>query len=779
VGVTGPSGPSADSGSFEYKDDSVIGRISIDVPAASLTDLDQVRQRATAIRTEQEAIARASGDWFGYLQQIPRIADQATQSYRQMITQLERISYIQQELGGLGNVGATGTAPSGGRAAPYSTAAPPGYADPFASAGGSGMGAGHPQGYMQSMMASNPALFANMAAQRGNYVNPATLGFMGSNAAANANTGIGGTGGGQGWGAAPPGSASPQETQKSRDAAAPPDQTQSGAPTTSEPQHIPTEPHPDSPTWQKQLASVSTTAADIVNETRGGMKKGVAAGGAALVGALSSRFGGGGGGDEPGAQGASAGGGGSGFGSILKGAGLAGAGITAALGANKIIQDAGSQIQGYRNLGAESGGGAVEGAGYEMQARTMAINPFLTLEQSRSIMQTALKNGYTGKEFDTVSKMMAENLKDMNMSSAQSMDMYTTIVEKGKVSVKGFSDEMDRMKDLTRTQGDKGTSLSTREQQTQDTTGALQGAGLSGPDLTKASDEITNAFATDKTLNMITPQAAQQALSDPAFMMRMSQANGVKGVFTPDMVIPRMKEQGIDVGNAYFKTLQQVAKQAQAGSGKDVTAGTAMFQMQCKAMGLQLGDVSQYRELYLRLISGGNPADDANAAAVKAAQDPGTMGQQIGRVGDNLATSLAPLPVLAQGAGDLLSGDFSGAWNSLKSVGSDIANYSPWASNPNTALAAAQAPPPAATGKGIQPGEPGYGTSSRVDGQVTGELRVTVDRDGNPHAPPTVQVSGQQQGVNAGYGAGTMNNPSPGDPSFNHANTNWSDGGSR
>lgn len=767
--MTGPGG----SDSFEYKDDSVVARISVDVPAASLTDLDQVRERTSAIRTEQEAIARASGDWIGYLQQIPQIAEQAAASYRNMITQLERISYIQNELGGLSNVGATGTAATG-KTAPYSTAAPPNYVDPFSGMPGTGvqMGAGGHGSYMQSIMQGNPALFANMAAQRGNYVNPATLGFMGSAAAANANTGVGGSGGGQGWGAPPAGSSSTQATQKTRDSAAPPDQTQSGAPTTSEPQSVPADPHPDAPEWQKQLSSASSTMADIVNETRSGIKgKGMMGGAAALAGAIGSRFGGG---DADGE------GGGSKFGSVAKGVGAAGAGITAALGINKIIQGAGSQIQDYRNLGSVQGGGAAEGLGYEMQARAMAMNPFITLEQSRSIMQSALKNGYTGQEFDTVTGFMADNLKSMNMSATQSQQLFSTAVEKGRMSIKDLAEDMKNLKGMTGTPGDK-IDQSTRNDQYQQTMNTLQSAGVTGDELSRATTSINEAFTGDRTLATVIPDEAKANLSNPAFLMTMATANGVQGAAAPEEVPTLMQDQGISIGKGYWAAMKFLAQQAQGSTGKNVTLGAQKFYSLCTSQGISVGDYSQSRRLYLSLING-DPNSQAFARHAegeqKAAQGNGVGGEvshQFRALNSGLDAGFA--------IGDLFRGNFTGAWDDVKNIGTDIstsydaikADFSgPQDISAQARAEAAQKSAP--IGTGIQPGEPGYGTSSTVHGQVTGELRVTMDRDGQIHVPPTVQISGQQQGVNAGYGGGTMNNPSPGDPSFGHANTNFGDG---
>ena len=74
----------------------------------------------------------------------------------------------------------------------------------------------------------------------------------------------------------------------------------------------------------------------------------------------------------------------------------------------------------------------------------MALNPFLNLEQSRSIMQTALKSGFTGRIRDHHAHD-AENLKDMNMSATDSMDLFRNTVTRAhrSSSSKNMKDLMD------------------------------------------------------------------------------------------------------------------------------------------------------------------------------------------------------------------------------------------------------------------------------------------------------------------------------------------------
>lgn len=116
---------------------------------------------------------------------------------------------------------------------------------------------------------------------------------------------------------------------------------------------------------------------------------------------------------------------------LLKGVGVAGAGVAAIAGVNAAVQKTGETIHDIQGEGVQMGGGLAEGMAFESQVRTMAMNPFISTEQSRKIMQSALQTGYTGKEFDTMTEFMADNLKSMNLEVAESTKLLQQNVLKG------------------------------------------------------------------------------------------------------------------------------------------------------------------------------------------------------------------------------------------------------------------------------------------------------------------------------------------------------------
>ena len=97
------------------------------------------------------------------------------------------------------------------------------------------------------------------------------------------------------------------------------------------------------------------------------------------------------------------------------------------------------------SLGMESGGGLREGMGYQMAVQQMALNPMLTTQQSKQIVMTALSEGYTGKEFDTMTQFMADNMTEMNLSVNDSVKLLKSNVEQGGQSVKSLGTQLEAL----------------------------------------------------------------------------------------------------------------------------------------------------------------------------------------------------------------------------------------------------------------------------------------------------------------------------------------------
>ena len=754
--MTSPSGPS----NFEYSDDSVVARLAFDVPPQALTDVTQLTQALAAMATQQEYIARSTGSWLDYMQQVPQIMERANQSYREAITAMERMSYIQNEMGGHDGGNVSPGAAAGPQPGGYSTAAPAGYVNPFQGQFGMGLTPDlmSAQQHMAGLAAQDPRLYANMMAARGQAINPTLLGMVGGTAAgATGQGGMGGTGGGQGWGNAAPGSSSPQATQTGRNSAAPPDPAQSGAPTTSEPQNIPAEPHPDAPPWQKTVASTISGAQQVVNETKmggGGRASsmlGLASAGMSAAGKWAA--------NNPNALGGMAGR----LGGVAKGAAILGAGA-AGMGA---AQSIGEEYTKYQQLGSVQGGDALTGMGYESQARLLALNPFITTQQARQAMQMALSQGFRGGDFDTVQDYMLSNFKDLGIQFSQSMAIARTNVNNlepgGNVadSVRSSEDFLHALKTLS---ADGGAALPSRVDQAQSTTEALTALGVNQGSIQRGIVGLQEGFGDRPALRDTIGSIGDQVMQSPQLLQLAANQQGVHGLL-PGALAAGLTDKGLDQNQILESAAGQIAKFV-SGYPERLNRISA-FQMLMGQQGVQL-DWPQASALYDKVTGDKKPSDTARENVQKNNQ-PNPLGQA------SVWSMIKGVFTDAFNMDDngIITGDKENQGNILSDLNARIQGQDPQAKRNNEAFLAQgqsrqnppQTPQAAASGP------------VRTEGQVSGNVTITVDQNGRVTAPQTIQLTGQQKSANAGYGSAQLNNAPPGDPSYGHAQSSWGGSG--
>jgi hypothetical protein len=747
-------------GNFDYTDDSVVAKISVDVPSSAVADIMEIKQATSGLRVELEAAARAQGSWADYLREIPQLAEQAAQAQRSLITALERTSYLQ------GQVGPQRGAPGQpGPAGQYSTAAPAGYINPFTGQPGQG-NIGQAQAYMQNMAQQDPRLFANMQAQRGNAVNPAQLGLIGGTAVGGTG-GVGGMGGGQGQGAAAPASSSPQASGSNRDSSAPPDPTQSGAPTTSEPQNAPADPHPDAPAWQSSAGSVRNGAAQVLNEVRAGQgsragmmslaMKGMSAAGnwasnnpdkLAKLGAMGKGLGG--------------------LAGIAKGAGIAGLGVAGVMGINDMIQKWGATAQEYSNLGNQRGGGFAEGVDLESQAAMLSLNPSISDKDARRIVQAGLNSGLTGNALGDFNRRAEVQLKDQNLDPDLFAEMNKQVTEAG-VTIKNFNAELSDMREFAKT---GFTTNPERQQQMAQTSANLVALGGHGDALANATRDFTEGFADDPILgrNGAGNRIANQAVGSPMFQTMMGSATGNMG-HLPDATIMRLSDQG-NIEGGTDAAFQQLVKYAEGTAG-DVYDKAAVFKMLLGQMGVNVSP-QEALALYKKYTGGGSIAGDGKKR--KAAVDAGRKSDGGSGVAD----------FFTGGGQDFRDAIFKNAlhpeqWREgLTEIGAFITNdkdntytarqnnkIQQQMTNDTNSLYAPQGRPPA------PPSASPSGQHVTTQGSVQGNVTITVDQQGKVSAPQSIQLTGQQKSAYMGYGSAQLNDPSPGDPTYYHAYNGW------
>lgn len=757
--------------SFDYTDDSVIARVAFDIPHQAVGDVSQLTAAMSAMRTELESIARAQSDWMDYLRQVPEITSRANQAIREQITLMERMSYVQGEVGvgggggkfwGGGGGGAPGAAGGGGGGGGggYSTAAAPGYVNPFrdmafgtGAHGGDG-GAGGMGAALGALEKNDPHTFANVTSARGQAVNPALLGMVGGALAAS--YGKGTQPGQAGSGGEADGSTVPQGTSAARTSAGKPDPGKGGAPMGAASQNDPGEPSPDGTDNQKMISNLLNEArtgrigpriASIIRSVIGGGRDaggGGGAGGSADGGGandlIGSALGSLGSSMLPGMFGGRAGGGIAGMLGAHKGTaiGLGVAGL--GLGAMGAAQNIGERVTDLTQLGSVQGGGAVEGAGYEVSARIMALNPFINTDQARQVMQMSLKSGFRGGEGDMVQDFMVKNFKDMSMSFADSLSVIESSAQKSGDSTLGLADKMkdlqgtlDLMKGLS---GEGGAALPEREAQFESTVKTLSSLNVDPESANRSALAMQEMFKDNPVLRSAAPQLANAAAQSPMFMQQVAMRNGITGML-PGALPGALADAGIDTHDAFLDQAKYVANMVSKYPGGKRNQA-AMFQELMAQQGVPMDQKTAYA-LYGEVSGGRDIAGDTEKSMQTGAGHK-TIGSKIM---DNFTRQSG-----AQSAAD----NFSASRQD---------GFTPDGQPPRSLPQSRE--------------QVGSG-SLTAQGTVNGELRVTVDQQGRVTAPPTIQLTGQQKAVMAGGGSGQLNSVGPGDPNYMHAHNTFPGG---
>lgn len=330
-----------------------------------------------------------------------------------------------------------------------------------------------------------------------------------------------------------------------------------------------------------RLANIADSA-DMITQLASAFGKGDMSSGLGAVGSLLAR-----------------GGGMAGAGSLLAGLGMAGGIATAAAGAVKAVNVVGGQVQDMRNMGSIQGGGAADGFYYESQIRMMALNPFINTEQSRQIINSALQNGYTGKEFDTVTDFMAENLKKMNLSVADSTELLEKNVREGGQSIQSLSRDLETIKGLA---GD-GTVLSTeqRAEQYKKLTGNMIDNDVSGE---MASQQALNAnaiFDDNPVLAGMFSEGLQNV--NNAGIMRMAQMEGIKAR-TPNQARKLLGESG-KMNESFWALIRSNAERFRKRYETAPEQAVEQFQQMMAAQGIEL-TANQASELLKQALDPNN-----------------------------------------------------------------------------------------------------------------------------------------------------------------------------
>lgn len=735
-----------DGGSFEYTDDSVIARVSVDVPTQALSDIQQLADSMAAMRTQLDAVTEAQGNWVEFLKQMPKMLGDTNDAIKDQITLLERQSYLQQQTGG-GKGGAFSTDTSGGGGGGggggYSTAAPAGYAPPWQQGQTPGTGVNVPspaqvEERAARLGAEDPALEANVQSARGTAVNPALLGAVGAAVARKFGMGKPATG------------ANKPGQNADRDADAPPNPAESGAPDTSASQNTPGDANENDTDDSKKQNLIT----QVLNEFKGGKDGRAARIGGLLLSAAGRQMTAGAGGG--GGAGAGGGGGGmlGGLGGIAKNILTSKPGMAAgalglgAMAFNK-VQDIGERVTEYQQLGSVQGGDYMTGMKYEAQARLLALNPFITTQQARQAMQMALKEGFRGDNYDTVQDFMIGNFKELGISMGQSMDLMKSSVRNltegdSQAGVKKDLDQtLNTMKEMS---AEGGLSFPERVDQLQEMKQELSSLGYSSEAANRAALATQEGMGDSLALRDSAGRISNQINSSSMLNTLAAQKMGITGVL-PNALPAAFERAGMDPDEVRDAAAAQIA--GYVSGYPDPLNRIAAFQMLMNQYGVEL-DWPEAEALYGKVSKGQGSLPSKQANNKVARQGKTMTSNGMGRTSSSSADSDWTKRHPSYNPSENAEGESE----NFDKAGRGSGNFAP---SGNTASPL----PTSANGQ-----SPQYITSQGV---VTGEVRITVDRNGNVTAPPVIQLTGTNMAANAGYSSAQLNNPSPGDPNYTHS----------
>ena len=249
------------------------------------------------------------------------------------------------------------------------------------------------------------------------------------------------------------------------------------------------------------------------------------------------------------------------------------AAAAAVAGAVKIGVD---QYVDSTNWGRIQGGGYSEGAEKKADAYKMAaLNPFISNDQAREMIMTAMNEGYSGDAYEDVTDFMAKNLEDMNIKVADSMRLVKMNVEEGGQSIEELSLQLQTLQGVSK---ETGLSVESLAQGYEKTVGAFAKTGADVGELGRVAS-VLDSNSTEGPLKgqaggdiyrqMLTSETGQYMLGEkyreaknPREATRMMIDEGPEGVnaMLTRMVQDVASQSGgdvdmfIDLFNSYYGT---------------------------------------------------------------------------------------------------------------------------------------------------------------------------------------------------------------------------------
>lgn len=267
------------------------------------------------------------------------------------------------------------------------------------------------------------------------------------------------------------------------------------------------------------------------------------------------------------------------------------------------------------------GGGFSEGLGYEMSVRSMALNPFISTEQARKIVMSGVNNGFTGKELDTVTDFMAQNLKTMNMDVDTSVKMLKLSVIQGGQSIQDLAKDLDTLK------GAASLGPMTQQQISSNATDVMASLYGQGVDSDRVSGIMKNAALFGNIQGSPLYQSnlgvkLTQAFSNAGFAYNVARDQGIQ-VRDSKEIAANLANNGIDPHSAAWQYMVDWNKNqnpVKKGSAKDKQDPDARMREFLYFFGPQLPGIDDMtlRNIYSAIESNVDMIGQANSQVSQA-----------------------------------------------------------------------------------------------------------------------------------------------------------------
>ncbi|WP_071287725.1 hypothetical protein [Mycolicibacterium llatzerense] len=718
---------------FEFGADYVSARLSIDVPTEGIANLREMSQEIERFRVGVEASARGADNFVQYLNQVAEVSEHVTKAQEDLLERMQQIMEVQ---------GRVASGPS----------VPRSYVDPFTGmTAGTGVDRDQVQSQLDELRSTDPLAYLRMQDQRG----------MG--------TGIGG-----GTSTA---TLSRESLNDLADRIAQRDVSQQRQEKEHDLQTAPERPKPNqptdgsAPTAQQQLADRMSggpldMAHRVLNEMGAGGNMGMFAANMAARGVRglnervqrrqaanqrsTAEHDGHGGGTGEAAEGEGGGGGlPLGLGGLLGGDGALGMlgkslpWLGAAFGAFGLVQKGGQTFQQMNNLGSIQGNGAGQGLALWRDQQFLAMDPRISGEQARNIIQTTQSMGLKGDQYQDAKGAFAEGLKRDNLDVGLQGNLMDSFL-KGGGTIKDYTAAIDKLNDAAKN------GVQTVPQLAEGLTSFMavaQATGQSAPEAAESYSAASKVYSNDRVLAGYKART-MNATSGDQRTDAMILAFGGQGYGATDLPGTLGARDANRRAQGLTNVQNLAIKQAKSMGKDDFDAAQILMQI---GPGYGLTDLAYDKAL--DLIRRGNFGDSAAPATPppNAPQSAMTISQDVNRVAQ--AQTNPPMEVVNPDG---------------STTPYDPGSAQQRTSNPNVRRVGDRGPgqPVSDIGSTSNGGTGGGGASSATSGgPVTGTLNVT----GSPQLlqalgigqPVTLSQNAQQ--ANRAYNGAMLNQPPPGD----------------